>query len=110
MNQKYDQFTSATVANELAYFYPGGDWGKFNRMWSGSGHCRRFFVLADGHIGMGPLVMKETDIIAILFGGPMPYVLRHTPKGYMFLGKCYVHGITYGEQVNELPEETLRLI
>ena len=110
MSQKYNQFKSVTISDKLAYFYPEGDWQKFDRMWSTSGHHRRFFVLSNGQIGMGPLVMRKGDIVAVLLGGTVPYVLRPTPDGYMFLGECYVHGIMYGESINQLSKVTFQLI
>jgi hypothetical protein len=65
----------------------------------------RFFITADGHIGMGPFAMQEKDVVVVLFGGPVPYILR--PKGghYELVGECYVHGIMEGKAIYDLKEK-----
>ncbi|OAK93948.1 hypothetical protein IQ06DRAFT_298698 [Phaeosphaeriaceae sp. SRC1lsM3a] len=63
---------------------------------------RCFFVTRKGHMGIGPLRMREGDVIAILFGSTIPFVLRHVEGSadrYMLLGECYIHGIMDGEWV-----------
>lgn len=37
---------------------------------------RRFFVTSEGYMGLGPAHMREGDVVFILFGGPMPFLLR----------------------------------
>jgi len=38
------------------------------------------------------------DLICILYGGEVPYVLRPQRNGYnVVVGECYVDGIMYGE-------------
>jgi len=110
MQQKYDKSKSALLAQELAYFYPGGDWQKVSEMWGRTGCYRTFFVLSDGHIGMGPLMMKETDIIVILSGGRVPYALRPLQECFMFLGECYVFGLMHGNLDVDGQEKTFRLL
>ena len=46
--------------------------------------------------------MKAGDIVCILFGGRVPYVLRHTdPENiYRIVGECYVNGIMNGEAID----------
>jgi len=60
---------------------------------------RRFFVTKNGLMGVGPDGMKEGDIIGILFGGRVPYVLRPVGDGFRFVGECYVSGLMNGEAV-----------
>jgi hypothetical protein len=63
---------------------------------------RRFFWTADGRLGLGPAMLDKGDIVCILFGGHMPYVLR--PDGesrYRFLGECYVYDVMDGQAVEE---------
>lgn len=56
-------------------------------------------------IGLCPWVAKENDLIAILNGGKVPYLLRETRKlgnsdgetKYTLVGECYVMGIMDGE-------------
>jgi hypothetical protein len=64
---------------------------------------RAFFITDGGRIGIGPQDMQPTDIICVLFGGTVPYVLRPTenPSEYLFIGECYVHGAMSGEAVDD---------
>ena len=44
-------------------------------------------------MGMGPESVKGGDLVVILFGGKIPYVLRCTgPHCYTLVGECYVPG------------------
>jgi hypothetical protein len=75
------------------------------------GENRRFFVTKSGKFGMGPWNMKKNDIVAVLFGGKMPFVLRRcaAPRGnrklpdykpreyYKVIGEAYVDGLMYYE-------------
>jgi hypothetical protein len=58
---------------------------------------RRFLLTERGYIGLGPLSTRKDDIVALLYGGKTPYVLRAERDYFAFLGECYVHGIMFGE-------------
>ena len=62
---------------------------------------RRFFLTESGYIGLGPKVTQKGDVVAILIGGPWPFILRlceaSCEANYQFLGQCYVHGVMDGE-------------
>lgn len=62
---------------------------------------RRFFVTDTGFIGIGPRQSREDDVVAILYGGMWPFVLRHCDGYYQLLGAAYVHGTMNGEAVHE---------
>lgn len=62
---------------------------------------RRFFVTASGKLGLGPKVMRECDILVVLFGGPWPFVLRLCGTDHQFPGHCYVNSTMHGEAVRE---------
>lgn len=54
-----------------------------------------------GHIGLGPMLIKEGDEIYILPGSSVPLVLRphcYRTHKYQLLGDCFLHGIMDGEQ------------
>ncbi len=55
-------------------------------------------------MSMGPAFMPVDDIVVILLGGKMPYILRPSPAsgGYFIVGLCYVYGLMHGEAVEEL--------
>ncbi|OCL05183.1 hypothetical protein AOQ84DRAFT_299424, partial [Glonium stellatum] len=39
------------------------------------------------------------DVVCILFGADVPFILRKTETGYRLVGESYVHGIMYGEAI-----------
>jgi hypothetical protein len=75
------------------------DSGRFHEAFVRACVDRRFFVTRNGLMGVGPDGMKEGDVIAILFGGMVPYLLRSTDSGYKFVGECYVPGLMDGGAV-----------
>ena len=63
---------------------------------------RRFLITRNGRNGLGPSEMFRGDIVAVLYGGRWPFVLR--PVGdeyYSMIGICYFEGIMFGEAVRE---------
>lgn len=70
---------------------------------------RRKFVTENGYIGIGPASIREGDLVCVLFGGCVPYILRPTDTDNMcnLVGECYVHGIMYGETVRLWEEGNL---
>ena len=46
--------------------------------------------------------MRDSDVVAILAGASVPYVLRPLGDSYMLLGGCYIHDIMRGEPLREL--------
>jgi hypothetical protein len=67
----------------------------FNAFWG-----RRIFHCEDGTIGLGPAAMRPGDVIVVLFGGIVPYVLRPRSKsGWQFVGECFVPSMMQGEAV-----------
>lgn len=46
--------------------------------------------------------MGEGDILCILFGGKMPFVLRPIGSYYQLVGECFSHGLMNGEISNIL--------
>lgn len=77
------------------------DSGRFHEAFVRACTDRRFFVTTEGRIGIGPDTMKEGDIVTILFGGKIPYVLRLSGTRYRFIGECYVPGLMSGESVHQ---------
>jgi hypothetical protein len=63
--------------------------------------ARRFSVTKQGRLACVPKDSEKGDIICILFGGEVPYVLRPTSDGfYAVVGECYVDGIMHGESLS----------
>ena len=82
---------------------------------------RTFIVTKKGHIGLGPTSCRAGDLVVLMPGGKVPYILRPAPKEdemartsirsaptecietrrFTFLGDAYVHGIMNGEAFDE---------
>ena len=63
---------------------------------------RRLFVTKKGYIGAAPLSSQVGDVVYVLAGGHVPFVLRKKPGGQKsaplrLVGECYVHGLMQGE-------------
>ncbi|OTB09503.1 hypothetical protein M426DRAFT_256644 [Hypoxylon sp. CI-4A] len=86
---------------------PGSVWGssesgRFHEAFTRTCLHRRFFVTKGDMMGIGPETMETDDIIVILFGGKVPYVVRDRGDGtYSFIGECYVPGLMAGEAVEQ---------
>lgn len=70
---------------------------------------RCFFVASNGQFGLCSWPSKVGDVIVLLHGGNVPYLLRPVKKEdgssegvYEFVGECFVHGIMYGEFLQAL--------
>jgi hypothetical protein len=57
--------------------------------------------MQDGYIGIGDVMLESGDLVCILFGGNVPFILREVKGKYQFIGECYVHGIMWGEALRE---------
>lgn len=74
----------------------------FSTMFGWSGGTKRcFFVTHSGRLGVGPITTQAGDEITILYGGKVPFLLRHDVAGaYRAVGEGYVHGIMEGEALD----------
>ncbi len=72
---------------------------------------RRFFINEDGSMGVGPLDLQPGDLVCLLLGSQVPFVLRlesrriREEENYMLLGECYCHGIMEGEGLRCLADD-----
>ncbi|RYP15780.1 hypothetical protein DL765_005506 [Monosporascus sp. GIB2] len=76
-----------------------------------------FFTTRNGFVGTCVRDSRKGDIVAILFGSPVPFVLRPIAESiqvagsdrpsYLLVGASYVSGIMDGEMVDELYCEDL---
>ncbi|SMQ48515.1 unnamed protein product [Zymoseptoria tritici ST99CH_3D7] len=98
---QWPSMTQYGKETEMAIRY----FAKFERTsWS-----RSFFTTKAGRIGLGPMGLREEDVIAVLFGGQTPFVLRPLRDGrYKFIGECYVHGIMDGQAMQQHRAENRR--
>ncbi|KAG9187586.1 hypothetical protein G6011_05457 [Alternaria panax] len=81
------------------------DSGRFHEAFVRACVDRRFFVTRNGLMGIGPDAMKEGDVVAILIGGRVPYVVQPVGRGHMLVGECYVAGLMDGEELSKWKDE-----
>ncbi|KAJ4993122.1 het domain-containing protein [Stagonosporopsis vannaccii] len=73
--------------------------------WSRDSDCaafnRVFARTQQGRYVLGPRLMQPGDILCVLYGGKMPFVLRSWCNGdFLLVGECYVHGLMEGQVVD----------
>lgn len=57
----------------------------------GPQYSRKFFVTENGRMGIGPQAARKGDVIYVLLGGEVPYLLRPDSEGrHEMLGEWYV--------------------
>jgi hypothetical protein len=44
--------------------------------------------------------MKKVDIVVVMFGGSIPYILLSIRKSTYYFGECYFTDFMFGEAVN----------
>jgi hypothetical protein len=62
--------------------------------------CRRIFRTAKGHFGLGPRIMKEGDICAVIRGAVYPMVMRKCNDRFQLVGPALIYGYMNGEAEN----------
>ena len=79
---------------------------------------RRCGFTTDQKVGIFPAATKQGDLVAVLHGGLLLYVIRpcdNQPDKYTFVGECYVEGLMDGQAMHVASEQymtsrTLRLV
>jgi hypothetical protein len=63
-----------------------------------------FCTTESGYIGMVPQWSRVGDIICLIYGLDVPYVVREVGGRFRLVGNSYIHGLMDGEGLN-LPQE-----
>jgi hypothetical protein len=63
---------------------------------------RRLFVTTGGHLGLGPPGALSGDVVAIIGGADMPFLLRRDGERWKLVGETYVDSVMNGEAVYSL--------
>jgi hypothetical protein len=85
---------------------------------------RRIFRTSSQHLGIAPSAAEVGDLVWILKGGPVPFILRPVvvgdaptgaPSKYRLVGTAYVHGVMDGEAMKDYEDgkqslQTLRIV
>jgi hypothetical protein len=75
---------------------------------------KEFFITDDHCMGVGSKTSELGDVVCIIYGHEMPYLLRPTGTQYKYIGACYLDGFMNGEAIEkfkagELTEEWFQL-
>ncbi|KAE9367374.1 HET-domain-containing protein [Stipitochalara longipes BDJ] len=64
---------------------------------------RAYFSTVGGRLGLGPRNMAVGDLVCIVYGAKVPYILRSRRTGtkVALVGDSYVDGAMYGESLND---------
>jgi hypothetical protein len=65
-------------------------------------HNRRFGITSKGYMVLAPAGAMKSDLVCVLFGGQTPFILREEHGRLHLVGACYVHGIMFGEAMEDL--------
>ena len=52
-------------------------------------------------MGLGPKDIRKGDIVSVLLGGQVPFILRKLEDTYMLIGESCIHGIMNGEALDD---------
>jgi hypothetical protein len=63
---------------------------------------RRLFVTHNAYVGLAREEVKVGDLVTILMGGDIPFLLRERMEEstFQFVGEAYVHGVMYVEAID----------
>jgi hypothetical protein len=66
-----------------------------------------FFITMKGYIGTAPMETKDGDMICLVFGCPVPLIVRPQEDYHIIVGWAYIYGMMNGEMMDELREGRL---
>jgi hypothetical protein len=67
------------------------------------------FQTSAGYLGVGPLGLKESDLLIVIPEYPYPTALRLVDGKWRHVGPCYIVGMMEGEMLSELDEGAVKL-
>jgi hypothetical protein len=74
----------------------------FNETINSSLKSRAFFITESGYMGLGPLGIDTGDMVCILRGCNVPFLIRNENNHYILVGECFVWGLMDGEAVKNV--------
>lgn len=108
-SQNSDRFTdllacydTALLKHNKSVSYDRSPYGHFYTAYLACGADHRFFVTDTGRMGLGALPAEAGDVVTILNGASVPFLLRPVERGYLVVGSCYCYSVMHGEYAREL--------
>ncbi|ETS86374.1 hypothetical protein PFICI_00202 [Pestalotiopsis fici W106-1] len=93
------------ITDEIQDRGSSGDASQWIRAANSASTNRSLAVTDKGYYVLGPKVLRDGDMICVLFGGKMPFCLRPREDGtYYLVGECYVHGFMEGQAIDDLQQ------
>jgi hypothetical protein len=80
----------------------GSGWKVFASIVSRCSYKRALFSAKDGSFGLGPMCLREGDLIVVLEGAYTLFALRPRGENYLLLGQVYKDEIMNGELIEEM--------
>jgi hypothetical protein len=77
-------------------------WPEFESAYLDANYHRRMVTTTKGYIGLAPEQTSPGDIVCFFLGGRMPVILRPVDQHWEFIGECYIHGVMFGEAIDDL--------
>ncbi|KAL3423302.1 hypothetical protein PVAG01_05049 [Phlyctema vagabunda] len=74
----------------------------FNQTIASTIKSRAFFITRSGYMGLGPLGIDTGDMVCILRGCNVPFLIRNENNHYVLVGECFVWGLMDGEAVKKV--------
>jgi hypothetical protein len=89
----------------------GGDTDSFLMAAGLASGGRKLFHTATGYVGIGPSLSQRGDIVCVLAGGAVPFVVRRdayssrSRRRFELIGEAYIHGIMHGEATSRFAND-----
>ena len=62
----------------------------------------------EGFIGLAPPLVQKGDLLCLIDGSRVPFILRkRTEDGYFLVGESYIHGLMFGEGMSKGSNEKI---
>ncbi|KAH6673488.1 heterokaryon incompatibility protein [Halenospora varia] len=113
--EAFQEIKLATTVEEMAaIFMPSEEHQDAATRYRGRMYAmrdKRPYISTKGYVGMGPVTTKPGDIIVILIGAQVPFILR--PRGrdrFFLLGESYCDGVMDGEMVTRRSKQEFTLV
>lgn len=102
LQESKDAFLAAVWSNgsiELVSNRRVGPFAKYIGELLSDRRGEKFFHTEKGYIGTSPRAVQSGDVVCVLVGGTVPFVLRpiDTSESYLLVGPCFLQGVMYGE-------------
>jgi hypothetical protein len=104
----------ATLCAQEASRYPSlaqvatkGDWKRYMHEAHSMSYRRSCIMTTQGYLGSVPNATEVGDVICILYGCKVPYVLRPVDGHFFLVGDAYIHGIMDGQAMGRVRDGLL---